>query len=183
MNFYRRRFNLFFWPAALGVLVSGCADWHPGAMFHHKKEQIGLLRVHVESESSAAGTTQTVSVERSQPVAVNISTDPILTEVDVVSARLLEAPGGFAVELKFEDTAGWRLEQYSAINPGKHLVIFGQWGETRADGRWLSAPLMMRRMAGGVLTFTPDASHAEMELWVKGLTAAAKKNADLKAKS
>ena len=51
-----------------------------------------------------------------------------------------------------------------------------------ADGRWLAAPLMVRRMAGGTLVFTPDASHAEMEPWVKGLNEAAKKNADAKSK-
>jgi len=152
-------------------------------MFHHKKKLIGILRVHVESENSLAGTTQTISVLRSQPVALNISTDVILTEADVVGARLLEAPGGFAVEVRFEDIAGWRLEQYSAINPGKHLAIFGQWGDQPADGRWLAAPLIVRRMAGGVLAFTPDASRAEMEAWVKGLSEAAKANAVPKPKS
>ena len=44
-------------------------------------------------------------------------------------------------------------------------------------------PLFHFRMAGGVLVFTPDASHAEMEQWVKGLNEAAKKNADVKTKS
>ena len=183
MNFYKRRFNLFFWPAALVLLVSGCASGHLGGLFHHHKALIAILRVHVESESSTAGTTQTISVLRSQPVAVNISTDVILTEADILAARLLDAGAGFAVEVKFEDIAGWRLEQYSAINPGKHLAIFGQWGDQPADGRWLAAPLMVRRMAGGVLVFTPDASHAEMEQWVKGLNEAAKKNADVKTKS
>lgn len=183
MNFYRRRFNLFFWPAALGLLVSGCAAGHSGGLFHHKKEPVALLRVHVESESKAAGSTKTVSVLRSQPVEVNISTDPVLTEVDVLAARLLGSSDSFAVELKLEETAGWRLEQYSAINPGKHLAIFGQWGETPTDGRWLAAPLIVRRMAGSVLLFTPDASHAEMEQWVKGLNEAAKKNAGVKSKS
>jgi len=183
MNFYTRRFNLYFWPAALFLLVSGCAAWSPGPLFHHKKAPVAQVRVHVESESSAAGSAKTISVLRSQPVAVNISTDPILTELDVVAARLLEAPGGIAVEIKFEDIAGWRLEQYSAINPGKHLAIFGQWGDTPAEGRWLAAPLMVRRMAGGVLVFTPDASRAEMEQWVKGLSEAAKKNAGVKSKS
>jgi len=183
MNFYMRRFNLFFWPAALGLLLSGCAAGHWGGLFHHHGAQIALLRVHVESESSLAGTTQTISVLRSQPVAVNISTDVIMTEADVVAARLLDAGAGLAVEVKFEDTAGWRLEQYSAINPGKHLAIFAQWGNQPADGRWLAAPLMVRRMAGGVLVFTPDASHAEMEQWVKGLNETAKKNAGGKAKS
>ena len=183
MNFYRSRFNLYFLAAALGLSALGCAGAHLGSPFHKEKKQIALLRIHVESESSAAGSTKTITVLRSQPVAVNITTDPVLTEADVVAARLLEAPGGFAVELKFEDIAGWRLEQYTAVNPGKHLAIFAQWGDQPADGRWLAAPLIVRRMAGGMLMFTPDASHAEMEPWVKGLNEAAKKTASAKSKS
>lgn len=139
------------------------------------------MRVHIESESSSAGTTKSISVERSQPVLINISVDPVLTEADVVSARLLDAPGGFAVELKFDQTAGWRLEQYSASNPGKHLAIFAQWSDKPADGRWLAAPIIVRRMANSMLVFTPDASHQEMEQWVKGLNEEAKKNADMRA--
>jgi hypothetical protein len=182
MSFCRPRFNLYFLPAVLCLLATGCAGAHLGTLFHREKKPIAILRLHVESESSAAGSTKTISVLRSQPVAVNISTDPILTETDVMAARLLEAPGGFAVELKFDDVASWRLEQYSAINPGKHLAIFAQWGDQPADGRWLAAPLIVRRMAGGTLVFTPDASHAEMEPWVKGLNEAAKKSAEQKAK-
>lgn len=139
---------------------------------------MALLRVHVESETSAAGSTRTISVLRSQPVAVNIATDPIFTEADVLAARLLDAPGGFSVEVKVEDAASWRLEQCTAINPGKHLAIFAQWGEQPADGRWLAAPLIVRRLAGGALVFTADASRAEMEPWVKALNEAARKRAE-----
>lgn len=156
-------------------LMAGCSGLH---WFHHEKEPLAILRIHLESESSAAGSTKTVSVERSQPVMVNISTDPILTEADVIAARLLATPGGFAVELDFEETAGWRLEQYTATNPGKHLAIFGQWSDKLEDGRWLAAPIIVRRMGSDKLVFAPDASHGEMERWVKGLSAVAKKNAD-----
>ena len=152
-------------------------------MFHHKKkEPVGILRVHMESESSAAGTTKTVQVLRAQPVEVNISVDPVLTEADVIAARLFDAPGGFAIQVNFEETAGWRLEQYTAINPGKHLVIYGHWGEKPEDGRWLAAPLVIRRISNCKLVFTPDATHEEAETLVKGLNAAAKKNADVKSK-
>lgn len=156
------------------LLVAGCSSMH---LFHHKKEQIGILRVHLESESSAQGATKSVSVLRSEPVAVNIAIDPILTEADVVSARLLDSPGGFAVEIKLDEMGSWRLEQFSSINPGKHLAIFAQWSEKPEDGRWLAAPMIVRRMASGTLTFTPDASHEEMEKWVKGLNETAKENA------
>jgi hypothetical protein len=68
------------------------------------------------------------------------------------------------------------LEQFTAGNPGKHLVIFGQWGKTVADGRWLAAPLITRRIPDGVLAFTPDASRAEADQLVLGLNPKAKKH-------
>jgi hypothetical protein len=177
MNFCRRRFNLYFLPATLGLLLSGCALWH-------RQHDFGaVLRIHVESESKAAGSNKSISVLRSQPMTINISTDPILTESDVISAKLLDTPdGGFSLEIKFEETAGWRLEQYTAGNPGKHLAIFAQWSLNKEDGRWLAAPFIARRMAGGVLTFTPDASREEAEQLVKTLNVDAKRNAGLKDK-
>jgi len=159
------------------LLFSGCALWP-----HHDKKPPGILRVHVESETSSAGSTKTISILRSKPVLVNISLEPILTEADVTGAKIIGPDGAFDVQITFKDTAGWQLEQYSATNPGKHLVIFGQWGDKPADGRWLAAPLIHRRMAGGVLTFTPDATHEEMETWVKGLDAHARANAPAKEK-
>ncbi len=175
MNFYRRRFNLYFLPAALCLLVSGCALWH-------RQHDFGaVLRIHVESELSTAGSNKSISVLRSQPVTINISTDPILTEADVSSAKLIDSPGGgFSMEITFEEAAGWKLEQYTAGNPGKHLAIFAQWSSKKGDGRWLAAPSINRRMAGGVLTFTPDASREEAEQLVKTLNVDAKRNAGLK---
>ncbi len=175
MNFCRPRFNLYLLPLVFCLLLSGCTLWP------HKHEPVAILRIHVESESSAVGSNKSISVLRSQPMMINISTDPILTEADVVSARLLSNPGGFAVEIKFEDTAGWRLEQYSASNPGKHLAIFAQWSDQPSDGRWLAAPRIAHRIATSSLVFTPDASHEEAEKLVAGLNLAAKKNAGLKS--
>lgn len=176
MSFCPLRFNLYFWLAAAGLAVSGCASWH------HDKEPVAILRVHVESESSVAGTTKNIAVVRSAPVAINVTTDPILTEADVISARLLDVSGGFALEIRFDQTSSWRLEQSSASSPGKHLAIFAQWSEKPEDGRWLAAPIIVRRMGDGMLVFTPDASHEEAEKLVKGLNAVAKKNADSKPK-
>jgi len=174
MSFYARRFNLYLLLAAALALVSGCAT------FHKKDQQVAALRIHIESAASAPGVTQTISVLRADPVMVNIVTEPILTEANIVAAKLMADPGGFAVELKFDETGGWTLEQYSAANPGKHLAIFGQWGDKLANGRWLAAPSIAGRMAGGTLVFTPDASRDEAEQLVKGLNVVAKNNAAAK---
>jgi hypothetical protein len=172
MSFYWHRFNLYLLATFLVVLATACTSTH-----HKKKEPVGILRVHIESEAANAGTTKTVQVLRNQPVDINITTDPILTEADVIAARVFATPGGFAVELRFGQTGGWTIEQFTAINPGKHFVIFGQWSDKVGDGRWLAAPIIVRRNATAMLAFTPDCTQAEAEQWVKGLNFAAKKAA------
>jgi hypothetical protein len=169
MSFYWRRFNLYFWPAAL-LLVSGCALWK------HENPTMASVRVHMEGSSGSPESTETIQIIRSAPVMVTIAKMPILSESDLAAAAIVQTPGGFAVELKFDEIGGWKLEQYTAVNPGKHLVIFGQWGDQLKDGRWLAAPSIYRRIAGGVLIFTPDASREEAEKFVAGLNAFAKKN-------
>ena len=167
MNFSAGRFNLYLLGLAAGLLLTaGCVT--------HKKEdkQTAMLRVHLQSTEKISAN-ETVSVLRSKPMLVPIVSDPILTESHVASARLLETPGGFAVEIQFNATGGLMLEQYTGANVGRHLAIFGQWGGKLAEGRWLAAPLIGNRTVGGGLTFTPDATREEMERFVAGLNQAA----------
>lgn len=171
MNFYTRRFNVYLLalllPAAL--TAPGCAMFHKSA-----PKDVGAVRVHIES-SAAGEESQTVSLLRADPVVVTILKDPVLTESDLIRAGLRESPGGFYVELLFDQTGALTLEQYSGAYQGKHFVVFGQWGEKLKDGRWLAAPIISGRNAAGTLAFTPDMSRTEAEQWVKGLNATAKK--------
>ena len=171
MNFYAGRFNLYL--AAFLVLAlagAGCST------FKKKKEEpVGAVRVHIESTANAAGEGQTVSVLRADPVLVTISKDAVLTEADLMQAALVATPGGFSVELKFDETGAWTLEQFSAAYSGKHFVIYAQWGPKLKDGRWVAAPLITGRNPTGVLSFTPDMSHDEAQKFVAGLNAVAKK--------
>lgn len=169
MNFSAGRFNLYLWTLGLSLLLAaGCATGKKS------DKQIAALRVHMQStENISSG--EKITVLRSQPMLVPIVADPILTESHVASASLLETPGGFAVEIKFNQTGIWMLEQYTGSNPGKHLAIFGQWSDKLVDGRWLAAPVISHRIANGVLSFTPDASREEAEQFVKGLNNVAKK--------
>jgi hypothetical protein len=140
-----------------------------------QKGPVSAVRIHIEINPDSAGTSQTVSVVRSDPVLVTIAQTPILTEANVVEARVFDSHGGFAIEIQFDETATWILEQYSATNPGRHLAIFSQWGDKPADGRWLAAPLITRRIANGALVFTPDCSRDEADQFVLGLNNVAKK--------
>jgi len=162
MVVWSQRFNLYLVLAAALALFCGCQT--------HKKDQpFGALRVHLQTAPDSAGTSQTITLLRSEPVMVNIAREPFLTEANIAGAKIVDTPGGFAVEIKFDENGTWVLEQYSGSNLGSHFAIFGQWSEKIVDGRWLAAPLITKRITDGLLAFTPDASRAEMDQMVKGL--------------
>ena len=167
MNFYAMRFNLYLLLLVAAVAFTGCKTDRP-------EKKVASLRVHIENRAQVVGSGQTVQVLRSEPVLVTINTEPILTERNVIKAALLETPGGFAIEVKFDESGTWILEQYTSANSGRHLAIFSQWSELTKDSRWLAAPIISHRTANGVLAFTPDASHAEAKQIVTGLNNMAK---------
>jgi hypothetical protein len=168
MKLWTRQFNIYLMAAAVLALFCSCQT-------DKKDKEVSALRVHIEVNPDSSGTSQAISVVRSDPVTVTIAQEPILTEVNIVATRVFDAPGGFAVEVRFDETASWILEQYSAANSGLHFVIFGQWGDKAADGRWLAAPTITRRIGNGVLAFTPDMSREEADRLVLGLNNVAKK--------
>jgi preprotein translocase subunit SecD len=169
MKALARQFNLYLALAALLGGVCGCQT-------SPQEKVLGALRVHIEVNPDPAGSSQTITVLRSDPVLVTIKPESILTEANVVTARVMEATGGFAIEIKFDENGAWLLEQYSAANPGRHFVIFGQWGDKLADGRWLAAPVITHRISDSVLAFTPDCSREEADQLALGLNNFAKKN-------
>lgn len=169
MKVWARRINLFLALTALALLC--------GCQTDRRDKETSALRVHLETKASGAGLSQTISVLRATPLLVTVANTPILTEANVVAARVIDAPGGFGLEIQFDENGRWILEQYSAANPGRHFVIFGQWGSSPNDARWLAAPLITRRIANGVLSFTPDMSRAEADRFVLGLNNVAKQNA------
>jgi preprotein translocase subunit SecD len=162
MKVLARRFNIYLTLALLLGLACGCQT-------DKKGKQFAMLRVHIEVSPDPAGTSQNISMLRSDPVLVTIKREPILSEANIVLAKLIEARGGFAIEVRFDENGTWLLEQYSAANPGRHFAIFGQWSEKNSDGRWLAAPLITHRITGGILAFTPDCSREEADQLVVGL--------------
>jgi hypothetical protein len=170
MVVWTRRFNLYLALVAGLALLCGCQT-----LRHRQKGPVGALRVHIQTNSNPLGTGQTISVVRSDPVLVTIARNPILTEANVVAAKVIDSPGGFAIEIQFDENGTWLLEQYSAANPGGHFAVFGQWGDKLANGRWLAAPLITQRIANGVLSFTADCSRDEADRLVLGLNNVAAK--------
>jgi preprotein translocase subunit SecD len=172
MKGYTQRFNLFL---ALGVLllalVAGCSTM--SALGLKKDEPLGSLRVHIElSPSNAALSSESaenVTVLRADPVKVTIDKDPVLTENNLVAAKVIATPEAQAIEVRFDENGTWILEQYSAANPGRHFVIYAQWGKDMKDGRWIAAPLITKRISDGILSFTPDMSTNETDQLITGL--------------
>ncbi|HEX3628046.1 MAG TPA: hypothetical protein VH280_21760 [Verrucomicrobiae bacterium] len=171
MRVYPSRFNLFLLLAALLSLLAGCASWG------HKDEPTSALGVFVSvapGTSGSPGGTETVSVLRSDPVQVTVDKQPILTEQNIVAAKVIDTPDAPAIEIRFDAMGTVVLEQYSATNPGGHFVIFGKWGKDLKNSRWLMAPLITGRMKEGILSFTPDMSRDEANEFVLGLNNVAK---------
>ena len=166
MRVYTFRFNLILWLVTL-PLLGGCASWG------HKDDLVSAVRIHMAAPADTAGPhnemEETVSVLRSDPVQITIDKQPILTEENLVAAKMISTPGAPAIELRFDENGTWILEQYSSANPGGHFVIFGQWGKDLKDSRWLAAPLISRRINDGILSFTPDMSHDEATNFILGL--------------
>jgi hypothetical protein len=161
MKAITQRFNLFLALMALAMLC--------GCQTDKKNKEVSALRVHIEASAEQNGTTLTVSVVRDDPVLITIIKDPILTEAGLISSKVIEAHGGFAVQIQFNESSALVLEQYSAANPGKHFAIWGQWGEKALNARWLAAPIITHRISDGIFTFTPDMSRAEADRLVLGL--------------
>jgi hypothetical protein len=168
MRVITRRFNLFLALLALA--------WLCGCQTDKKEKEVSILRVHIEASPQSTGSTETVSVLRSDPLLVTVFKEAILSEANLVEAKVIDARGGFGIQLQFDESSGMVLEQYSAANPGKHFVVFGQWSEKPTDGRWLAAPLITRRISDGRFSFTPDMSRTNADRLVLGLNNAAQKS-------
>ncbi|HEY5233075.1 MAG TPA: hypothetical protein VIK35_06050 [Verrucomicrobiae bacterium] len=162
------RFNLYFALAAATLLLCGCQTDKPA-------KKSGALRVYIESNAGLEGTSQTITLLRADPVVLTIAPDPFLTEAGIIAAKTIETPGGFAIEVQFDELSAVTLEQFTAANPGLHLAIYGEWGDKPVTRRWLAAPLITHRIGNGILTFTSDASRDEADELVLGLKNVAKK--------
>jgi preprotein translocase subunit SecD len=166
MKVWAQQFNIYL---ALAAVLASVVALLCGCETNKPRGPVSALRIHIQSDTQSTNTSQTVSVVRADPVLVTIAKQPILTEANIVAAKVLDDPGGFAIEIHFDETGAWILEQYTAANPGRHLVIFGQWGEKLVNGRWLAAPIITHRISNGAIAFTPDMSREEADQLVLGL--------------
>jgi hypothetical protein len=154
---------------ALALLLGTAA----GAAVRDKKPRDpDILRFYLESPRDTTERATAAMIGRSSPVPVTIEKLPVLTESHLKQIELVDDAGGFSLRVTFNRLGRRLLENYSATRVGRRLVVQTEFEEAR----WLAAPVISRRLADGVLQFTPDATREEVERLVRGLSKVAKKN-------
>jgi hypothetical protein len=157
------RFNIYLLTAfGLLLLAVGCRTPEDKEHKEHSKDA-ATFRVFLASKAAEhAG----VAVYRSSPIELHIDHEPLLTEGDLESAAVVEAPGGYTIQAQFNGHGALVLEGATVGHKGQHLAIQSTWTETR----WLGAPVITHRISNGQLVFTPDATREESERIVRGLS-------------
>lgn len=168
----RNRFNIYLLSVTVLALAAGCQT-----RGEQKEKGLATLRVHLEVIPQSMDFSTSVPIYREKPVMVTVDKSPFLTEANVAEAKVMDVPGGFDLQIKFDRRGTWLFEEYTTTNPGKHFVIFSAFGDKKKkEARWLGAPIINGRVSNGVLTFTPDATREEAELIARGLNIVAKKH-------
>ena len=155
------RFNLYL-LLLVTVLTTACETTEE----RKRGKEISTLRVFLEAHRGGGGLNSGVTVYRQNPIHLNLEREPFLAEVDLVSAAVIEVPGGYAIRTQFDGHGALLLEGVTVSHRGRHLAIQSNFGESR----WLAAPLINRRISNGELVFTPDATREEADRIVRGLT-------------
>ncbi|HAV63932.1 MAG TPA: hypothetical protein DCY13_16395 [Verrucomicrobiales bacterium] len=153
-------FNMKFLLAlvlAAGGFSAGCSS--------KEDKKISTIRLHLEVNPQMVRRSHPVPILRGEPVMVNVEDVPFLYEAYVDQAEVVQNPGGYEIKLVFNKSGSWLLENITADNQGKRIAIMAQFPESR----WLAAPIIRGRIAGGVLQFVPDASLEETRRIVDGL--------------
>jgi preprotein translocase subunit SecD len=142
------------------LVAGGCATKSD------KEQEIATLRLHLEVNAEMVRRNVVAQVPRSNPVNITVAEEPLLHEGYIEEAQIVSDGDTHRITIRYDDQGARVLNNYTAINIGKHVAVMGQFPETR----WLAAPVITRRISDGVFTFTPDASLEESRRLVDGLT-------------
>jgi preprotein translocase subunit SecD len=106
-----------------------------------------------------------------------VDKSPFLTEANVEEAKVVDVPGGFDLQIKFDRRGTWLFEEFTTTNPGKHFAVFSAFPDRKGNqGRWLGAPIIKGRISNGILAFAPDVTREEAEEIARCLNNGARKN-------
>ena len=159
-----KRFNTYLALAMAIALVGGCQS--PERV---RKKAASTLRLHLEVKPDGTSFNSAVPIYRAAPVMINVEKTAFVDESSVAEAKVTDTPGGFAIQIQFDQLGTRRLEEYSTARKGSRFAVFSQFGDAAAQARWLAAPLVSHQITNGVFVFTPDATREEAERMVLGL--------------
>jgi preprotein translocase subunit SecD len=167
------RFNLYLASVVVVALMAGCRT-----AGDKKDKELATLRVHLQVIPESMDFSSTVPIGRKEPVMVTVDKAPFLTETEVAEAKVVDVPGGFDLQIKFNRRGTWLLESYTTTNPGKHFAVFSSFRDPKGkkQSRWLGAPIQWRRISSGIFSFVPDATREEAERIAVELNNVARKN-------
>jgi hypothetical protein len=166
------RFNTYLRLLAVVLVTIAAAGCEAtGKPKYGKKDQTSL-RLFLEVNPDGSDRTETVKIGRERPFPVHVNREPFLTEANVERAEVVEAFGGFSIEVFFDKQGGWLLDLYTTSYKGKRVAIAAEFGQMR----WLGAPVISKGRSDGRFVFVPDASREEAERIVHGLNQVAKMN-------
>ena len=149
--------------AGLGLGCKSMGEKKPG-------ENYSLIMLYLEQNNDGTKYSRKMAVYRADPIIFYVNSESFLSTADLDKATLMEAVGGFALQLQFNRHGTAVLESFTTSNKGKRIAIFCQFTEPRV----LAAPMITRRNATGIIRFTPDCSRKEAERILAGLNTAIK---------
>jgi preprotein translocase subunit SecD len=139
--------------------------------------------MHMETNPDPMGGAAVAPVFREKPVRITVEKEPFISEKHVAAAEVITNQFGYSIRIQFEAFGKRLLQQYSTAHRGRRCAIFCAFGEKETKARWLAAPVMLRTLSDGCITFTPDASLEECQELARCLNAVAKKADNAPAKS
>lgn len=131
-----------------------------------KKKTLKFIRVHVETRRDLPERTVTAKLNSDPTFQIPVDKLPLLTESHLKRAAIIEEPGGFLIQLHFDSMGTKLLEGQTAATNGRHFAIIC---DLDTESRWIAIPLIRRRLADGILSFSPDAPREDMDRLVRDL--------------
>jgi hypothetical protein len=164
------RFNLYLCIAFTLIFAVACSSPEEKKKKKEEKE-VAFLDLHLEVNRDGSSDNEEVTINRSSPYTINVEKLAFVDSGDLDEAVVIDELGGFVIRLKFNWRGTQLLDGVTSINHNKRIAVFGRF----PDSRWLGSPIIHKRIANGVFSFTPDCSREEADRLVHGLNNVAKK--------
>ena len=174
------RIGLFITFAALAGCSTPDSNSDKKKLTGKEKRIKAEVMIHAQALRGSPLEFTTATIPRDSGNTYQVEKWPMVTTSELLAAELVEKKYGlFQIKLQFDSHGTRMLENYTATNPGKALVIgvmFQKILKKKEEVRWLAAPKINSSIRDGVLSFTPDADREESESIVMGLNNTVRKN-------